>query len=83
MEGIRLQLFSDIPCHDQTKGEKKGRKEKKGNLCIRFGNTYFFGFFPLRIDYIFVDKRLKVSSFSTFDENLSDHNPIMAKIDFN
>ena len=48
-----------------------------------FGNTYFFGFFPLRIDYIFVDKSLKVSSFSTFDENLSDHNPIMAKIDFN
>tara|TARA_B100001564_G_scaffold244001_1_gene206822 strand:- start:739 stop:1743 length:1005 start_codon:yes stop_codon:yes gene_type:complete len=48
-----------------------------------FGNTYFFGFFPLRIDYIFVDKSLKVMSFSTFEENLSDHNPIMAKIDFN
>ena len=48
-----------------------------------FGNTYFFGFFPLRIDYIFVDKSLKVLSFKTFDENLSDHNPIMAKIDFN
>ena len=48
-----------------------------------FGNTYFFGFFPLRIDYIFVDKSLKVLSFSTFEENLSDHNPIMAKIDFN
>ena len=48
-----------------------------------FGNTYFFGFFPLRIDYIFVDERLKVLSFFTFKDELSDHKPIMAKIDFN
>ena len=59
--------------------EKKDAFVEAGN---GFGHTYFFGFFPLRIDYIFVDKSLKVLSFSTFEENLSDHKPIMAKIDF-
>ena len=59
--------------------EKKDAFVEAGN---GFGHTYFFGFFPLRIDYILVDKSLKVLSFSTFEENLSDHKPIMAKIDF-
>ena len=59
--------------------EKKDAFVEAGN---GFGHTYFFGLFPLRIDYILVDKSLKVLSFSTFEENLSDHKPIMAKIDF-
>ena len=59
--------------------EKKDAFVEAGN---GFGHTYFFGFFPLRIDYILVDKSLKVLSFSTFEENLSDHKPIMATIDF-
>ena len=60
-----------------------GKKDAFVEAGNGFGNTYFFGFFPLRIDYIFVDERLKVLSFSTFKEKLSDHKPIMAKIEFN
>ena len=60
-----------------------GKKDAFVEAGNGFGNTYFFGFFPLRIDYIFVDERLKVLSFSTFKNKLSDHRPIMAKIDSN
>ena len=59
-----------------------GKKDAFVEAGDGFGHTYFFGFFPLRIDYIFVDKRLKVLSFLTFKDKLSDHKPIMAKIDF-
>ena len=60
-----------------------GKKDAFVEAGDGFGHTYFFGFFPLRIDYIFVDKRLKVLSFLTFKDKLSDHKPIMAKIEFN
>ncbi|PID70126.1 MAG: endonuclease [Flavobacteriales bacterium] len=43
-----------------------------------FGTTYSFNGFPLRIDYIFADKSMKVVSHKNYDLGLSDHNPIMA-----
>lgn len=46
-----------------------------------FGQTYNFKYYPARIDYIFVDSRIKVKdfkSFSTFE--YSDHFPIMARL---
>lgn len=63
----------------------------KGNLndCFEeagngFGQTYKFKYYPARIDYIFVDKRMKVKSFKNFSnfEN-SDHYPIMTRLSFN
>lgn len=44
-----------------------------------FGKTYDFNYYPVRIDYIFVDKRYDVKKFTTFDQIIdSDHFPIMA-----
>ena len=52
--------------------------EEAGN---GFGKTYDFKFFPLRIDFILVDKQFKVNGFKTFDDKkLSDHYPIKATI---
>ncbi|WP_425077047.1 endonuclease/exonuclease/phosphatase family protein [Psychroserpens sp. S379A] len=62
-------------------------KEIKGNLKDAFkyagngfGRTFDFKFFPVRIDFVLVDEAFKVNSFKTFDEKLSDHYPIMAKV---
>lgn len=49
----------------------------KGN---GFGRTFDFDYFPLRIDYIFTDERLNVTSFETLEKPYSDHFPITAKI---
>ena len=47
-----------------------------------FGQTFNFKYYPARIDYIFVDKKIKVKSFSNFSEiKLSDHSPIMTRLE--
>lgn len=60
----------------------------KGNLndCFEeagngFGETYNFKYYPARIDYIFVDKKMKVKSFQNFPlfKN-SDHYPILTRL---
>ena len=48
-----------------------------------FGSTFYFGFFPLRVDYILVDTRIEILSFLTFNESFSDHKPIMVKVAIN
>ncbi len=46
-----------------------------------FGQTYNFKYYPARIDYIFVDPKLKIKDFSSFSTlNLSDHFPIMTRL---
>ncbi len=45
-----------------------------------FGETYSFQQYPLRIDFILVDKRIKVNEHQNFNVNLSDHEPILAKL---
>ena len=47
-----------------------------------FGKTYGFKGFPLRIDYIFVDKDLKVNTHKNYTIKYSDHYPIMATVSF-
>lgn len=44
-----------------------------------FGRTYIGEFPSFRIDYIFYDKSLESTEFTTHDINLSDHRPISAK----
>ncbi|GEM55651.1 endonuclease [Flavobacterium branchiophilum] len=47
-----------------------------------FGETYHFKYYPVRIDYIFVDKRIKIKNFNHFsDFKNSDHYPIMARLE--
>lgn len=45
-----------------------------------FGKTYDLKGFPLRIDYILVDKKFEVKFYKNFDVDYSDHQPIVAKI---
>lgn len=60
----------------------------KGNMqdCFEtngtgFGKSYSFKYYPARIDYILVDKHLKVKQFDTYNEFVnSDHYPLVARI---
>ena len=54
--------------------------EEAGN---GFGQTYKFKYYPARIDYIFVNKKMKVKSFTTFAQfENSDHFPVMTRLSF-
>jgi len=45
-----------------------------------FGRTFNFKFFPVRIDFILADSSFDINGFKTFDVELSDHYPVMAKL---
>ena len=61
----------------QIKGDLLDTFEDAGN---GFGKTYDFKFFPTRIDFILADKSFEVNAFKSYDEKLSDHYPILAKV---
>ncbi|WP_299226328.1 endonuclease/exonuclease/phosphatase family protein [uncultured Psychroserpens sp.] len=63
--------------YKEIKGDLKDTFKQAGN---GFGRTFDFKFFPIRIDFILVDKSFKVNAFKTYDIKLSDHYPIMAKL---
>jgi len=46
-----------------------------------FGKTYEFKKIPLRIDYIFADKDIKITNHKNFTEKYSDHYPISATLE--
>lgn len=62
--------------YKEIKGDLEDAFKEAGN---GFGRTYEFKFFPVRIDYIFYDSQLELTSFKTFDKKLSDHYPIRAR----
>lgn len=46
-----------------------------------FGQTYYFKYYPARIDYIFADTKWEVKTFETFSNfKNSDHVPIMIRL---
>ena len=48
-----------------------------------FGKTYKDAIIPLRIDYIFIDKKLKCNKYKTYNKTtLSDHYPVSAEITY-
>lgn len=51
--------------------------EEAGN---GFGRTFDFKYFPVRIDFILVDKSFYINGFKNYQEKLSDHYPILAKV---
>lgn len=63
--------------YKEVKGDLQDAFVEAGN---GFGRTFNFKFFPVRIDFILVDNRFEINSFKTFDVQLSDHYPIMAKV---
>ena len=63
--------------YKEIKGDLKDGFEEAGN---GFGRTFDFRYFPVRIDFILVDDSFEVNSFKVYEEKLSDHYPIRAKI---
>lgn len=48
-----------------------------------FGKSYNFKYYPARIDYIFVDKKMQVKNFENYPDFVnSDHFPVMARLAF-
>ncbi len=45
-----------------------------------FGETFNFKFFPLRIDFVLMDKKLATRKFRNYNYKYSDHYPIQAEI---
>lgn len=45
-----------------------------------FGKTFSLNYFPLRIDFLFIDEPMTVNSFEVFPVDYSDHFPIMARL---
>lgn len=64
--------------YSELKKEKNDAFEIAGN---GFGKTYNYKF-PFRIDFILADKELEINYFETYSKPYSDHNPIMARIQF-
>ena len=58
----------------------KGKKDAYVEAGKGFDKTYDFPF-PTRIDYIFVDKSIKVNHFKAYRDKLSDHFPVLARLD--
>ena len=63
--------------YNEIKGDLVDAFQDAGN---GFGRTFDFKYFPIRIDFILVDKAFKINGFKTFEERLSDHYPILAKV---
>ena len=59
---------------------KEGLKDTFKKAGNGFGRTYEFKFFPVRIDYIFVDEAFSVNGFKSYNDHYSDHYPIMATL---
>lgn len=64
--------------YSNIKGELKDSFEEAG---IGFGKTYDYNYYPARIDYVFVDKNIKVKDFTVFSSFIhSDHFPIIVRL---
>ncbi|MGY5354249.1 endonuclease/exonuclease/phosphatase family protein [Wenyingzhuangia sp. IMCC45467] len=60
----------------------ENRKDAFVEAGVGLGKSYHY-FFPFRIDFILPDNTMEVGKFTTYDVNLSDHFPIMARINLN
>lgn len=65
--------FSNV--YRQIKGDMVDSFLEKGT---GYGRTYNFKYYPVRIDFILVDKAFEVKAHKNYDVKLSDHFPVMA-----
>ncbi|MCF8714838.1 endonuclease/exonuclease/phosphatase family protein [Joostella atrarenae] len=63
--------------YKQIKGDDIDTFDEKGSGT---GKTYYFKYFPFRIDFIFVDEQIPVISHKNRYEKLSDHYPIISQL---
>ena len=47
-----------------------------------FGRSYNFKGYPLRIDYVFVDREITILKHKNYGDRYSDHYPVMATVSF-
>ena len=72
--------FNNTPysyVYGKIKGDFKDSFEEAGE---GFGSTYDFKWFPLRIDFILVERTVAVEKFETFKSRYSDHYPVKATL---
>lgn len=90
LEVVEKTPYKTIICADMNnsafsyvyrKIESSGFQDSFKKAGNGFGKTYDFDFIPLRIDVIFSEDSLKVTGFENYDVKLSDHYPIMARIE--
>ena len=83
-------VFPEIICTDLNNNAfsasyralSKGMKDSFLAKGAGFGATYQFPYFPLRIDYILTDPKMKTISFKTHSIKLSDHKPISVSLEW-
>ena len=83
-------IFPEIICTDLNNNAfsksyralSKGMKDSFLAKGAGFGATYQFPYFPLRIDFILTDPKMKTISFKTHSVKLSDHKPISVSIEW-
>lgn len=77
-------VFSGDFNSTQYSSNYKRLKQNKNDSFIEsgfgFGATYSRRNYPLRIDYVLVDKGIEVLSHQNFDLKYSDHEPILTKL---
>ncbi|GGW31070.1 endonuclease [Arenibacter certesii] len=69
--------FSNV--YHVIKGDMQDTFMEQG---VGYGRTFNFKYYPVRIDFILVDKAFQVKAHKNFDVKLSDHFPLMASFDF-
>src|SRR5690606_21511647 len=70
--------FSNV--YRQVKGDMWDSFLEEG---IGYGRTYNFRYYPVRIDFILLDKTFKVQAHKNYDAKLSDHFPVLASFKIN
>lgn len=58
----------------------KGKNDAYVEAGKGFDKTYNFAF-PMRIDFILVDEKIKINHFKAYRDQLSDHYPILARLE--
>jgi len=61
---------------------KEGKKDSFVKAGFGFGVTYPLFKYPFRIDYILVDNAINVLSHQNFDLKISDHEPVLTRLEF-
>lgn len=59
---------------------KKGKNDAYVKAGVGFDPTYDLNF-PLRIDFLLIDEKIKINYFKTYKEKYSDHFPILTRLD--
>ncbi|GAA4885223.1 hypothetical protein GCM10023311_04800 [Flaviramulus aquimarinus] len=75
--------FNSTPFSSTYQILKGSRKDTYIEAGSGLGTTYSLIKYPLRLDYILADKDFEVISHQNFNINLSDHEPILARLDIN